>query len=45
MLWKTLLLGVSASAQGIGYGGVDTDGEKEPETRKWKEWHNTFWDE
>ena len=35
------LLGVSSGDKGIGYGGVDTGGSKEPGAR----YHNNLWDD
>ena len=35
--------GVTAPGQGIGYGGIDTDGSKDPSAKSRNEWEDGLW--
>ena len=35
--------GVTASGQGIGYGGIDTEGTGEPSAKSRNEWEDGLW--
>ena len=35
--------GVTAPGQGIGYGGIDTEGTKDPSAKSRNEWEDGLW--
>lgn len=45
MMVEEPLTQASAPTIGIQYGGVDTEGEKDPESRLWTTEHKSVWDD